>query len=808
MKAELRKRRTRFRITIGIAAFVILLTAGSLCVNLLNNTHAKTDETQNIVTATGVTEIGMEPVTFSIDFLEDTRLYVEEVYLSDGDTAAANEPYVKFTDESIRNARTELEQAVHNAELDYRSRVVSSGEDKIEAKYTYDTTVLEAEFAPQVYQDTLTQLDMRLAKAKNAYEEAQNEYNEYYVAVVNNTFYEDYEVEALKKAYDEAYDLFVSRRAYWEVTQEELDLLDDGSSAHAGQGERQWIVRTVALLRDEMTEAQNRYEQAKNEYQREIEGAELKLQKLLNQSEQAQQDLLDTQIAYQKESLHAKTVYEIAVARGQLAESDYNTYLCDLADELEHLRAVRDTAVENRALFEDLAGDGYLYTEQAGTVLMVQAVEGQALEGGSQILAYADEEEMSVTATVPRADAAKIFVGEKTSVTVEDCGSFDGVVEAIQPITGFFTPENKTPIYNLVRISLNGDVSDILPEQTAAVVFGEEMQGDTIECSAGGHSAVEREMIAQMYDFDILDETKGDQAIYLEADSVYVRAGQHIKEGDMVCRFTQESIERVRKALIDIQSDAGKALVRAQAGYHIGVLEAGLKHNEAVIDNTLAQMTYDNTIARLNSSLVSKILETEQLLADIYQLQTTLTDDAHQEKRADMTKAYEKAKKQVEKAKESFVTSQVEAAENLQTTKDSYEKFFAQLEASSQEIRDKVERVYALQEEILQSQQLMEKELLTAEQTRISAQTEGEIAYAKYAGILKEYENAVNNAQSYLEQSTHRLDAFEQFVGDGTIYATGDGLVIRIGCEKGDRIVDVRELVFYMPETAGKEGVR
>ena len=99
----------------------------------------------------------------------------------------------------------------------------------------------------------------------------------------------------------------------------------------------------------------------------------------------------------------------------------------------------------------------------------------------------------------------------------------------------------------------------------------------------------------------------------------------------------------------------------------------------------------------------------------------------------------------------------------------------------------------------------------------------------------------MNNAQSYLEQSTHRLDAFEQFVGDGTIYATGDGFLHKlltlqyfllqcidslyfvpdflagrlklgkkflIGCEKGDRIVDVRELVFYMPETAGKEGAR
>lgn len=291
------------------------------------------DGTDMIVTAAGVTEIGVEPVTFAVDFLEDTSLCVEKVYLADGDTVAAGEPYIKFTDESIQKARAELGQAVQNARLACRSREIASGEDKIQAKYTYDTTVLEAEFAPQVYQDTLTQLQMQLAKAESAFEEAQNAYNAYYLAVINNTFYEDYQIEKLKNAYDDAYDLFVSRRDYWEVTQEELEALS-GREYQEGQGDRQWIVKTVALLKEEMTEAQNRYEQAKRDYQREIEGAGLKLQKLLNQSEQATQNLIDAQLACQKGSIHAKTVYELAIARGQVAESKYNLCLKNLADEL------------------------------------------------------------------------------------------------------------------------------------------------------------------------------------------------------------------------------------------------------------------------------------------------------------------------------------------------------------------------------------------------------------------------------------------------------------------------------------------
>lgn len=809
-----RNRKHRLR-KVGILTLIIFLTAGSLCYfciicpdhkemlpDNMKEENAFQIDSGDIVTATGVTEIGIDAVTFAIDFLEDTRLYVEDVYLSNGDTVSVGDAYIKFTDDSIEKARAELEKAVQNTELAYRSKVISNGEDKIQAKYTYDTTVLEAGFAPQVYQDTLTQLEMQLVKAEKAYEEAQNEYNAYYLAVVNNTFYEDYRIEKLKKAYDEAYDLFVSRRAYWEVTPEELNALSDKNNAQKGLSDRQWIIKAVALLKEEMTEAQEEYEQARQEYQREIEGAELKLQKLLNQLERAEQNLIDAQLEREKGSLHAKTSYELAVARGQLAENDYNVCLMSLADELEHLKNARDKAVENKALFEGLIGDGYLYTEQAGTVVTVWADEGQALAGGELILAYENPEKLFVSAMVPERSTAEITVGEKASVSIADSGSFDGIVETLQPIT---ISDNKMSGYNMVMVSLNGDISVIKPNLTVTVAFGEFTQNEVVQCNADGYKSEERKTASQMYDLDIyisdiLAETDEEHAKYLKFDEVYVENGQHIKEGDQVCKFTQDSIENVRKALADIQYEADIALARAQTSYHIGVLEAGLSHNEALMNKALAQTAYDNTIAKLNSNMVEKILETEQLLADIYQLQTALTDDDYQEKRAEITRTYDQAKKEVEKAKESFVTNQVQAAQNFQAARDSYEKFLNQLEASNQQITDKVEKVYALQEEILQSQQLIEKELLAAEQTRISARTEGEIANAKYAGILKEYETAVSRAQSDLEQAARRLDAFNQFVGDGTVYATGNGLVTEVGYKKGDWLVDTRKLVSFVAD--------
>lgn len=109
----------------------------------------------DMVMATGTTSVGVNAVTFEIDFLEDTNLYVEEVYLANGDSVEAGDKYIKFTDESITDARAELESTALSAGLSYRSGQISNGESKLKAKYTYDMAMLEAQFAQQVYEDTV-----------------------------------------------------------------------------------------------------------------------------------------------------------------------------------------------------------------------------------------------------------------------------------------------------------------------------------------------------------------------------------------------------------------------------------------------------------------------------------------------------------------------------------------------------------------------------------------------------------------------------------------------------------------------------
>lgn len=798
----MRRDRKRYWRRTGIAALVVMLTAGGLgYFGVVRQNRQKirpenadmeiaAGEGEGIITATGVTKIGADTVIFAIDFLEDTRLCVEDVYLSAGDTAAAGEPFIKFTDESIQKARAELERAVQRTDLAYRNRVISAGEEKIQAKYTYDTAVLEAEHAPQVYQDALTRLEMQLAKAEQDCERAQEAYSAYYRAVENDTFREDYQIEALRKAYEDAYDLCAQRRKYYAVTQEELSQLSGNKDQV--QNDRQWILQSIALLQEEAAEAKQEYEQAKQAYQREIEGAELKLQKLLNQYEQAQQCLADAQIAQQKGSIQAETLYELTVAKGQTAKSDHDVFLITLAEEIEQQKEARDEAVSNRELFEESVGDGYLYTERAGTVAKIYAEAGQEIAGGGLILAYSDPGEQFVSVTLPEAE--QLSVGAAAAISIEGYGSIDGVVTAIQPVT---VPGIGTAVCSLVIIAPRDGAGAVDPGLTATVTFGDIAHDDTVQCGAGAYQTRQGDQAHPMYGLDIGDQDifAGTDGAYLTIEEICVAAGQHINARDTVCRFSQDSAANVRKMLTRAQTDAHRALMKAQTDYHIEVLSAGLAHNEALLDTALAQTVYDNALAELNTEKVAKLLEIETLLTEIYQLQTALTDDDHQRRRAEITRAYDRAKQQVEKARERFVTSQVDAAQDFQAARESYEAFLGQLEDSSRQITEKAEKIYALQKEILQDQQLLERKLLAAEQARSRAEAEGESAGARYESIVKEKERAVRSAQSELEQAARRLEDFDRFVGDGTLYAAESGMVAAVGYREGDRLVDLGNLL-------------
>ena len=148
--------------------------------------------------------------------------------------------------------------------------------------------------------------------------------------------------------------------------------------------------------------------------------------------------------------------------------------------------------------------------------------------------------------------------------------------------------------------------------------------------------------------------------------------GQRVQEGDKVYQFTKDSIDSVHKALTYEKTEAQIALATAQTEYEIGVLEAELSRDETLLDTSLAQTSYDTTIARLSNDMAAKSLEIQQLLKDIYKLQCELTEEEYLEEKSDILDAYEEALEGVEDASEDYVTNRVDAAQAFQSAKASY----------------------------------------------------------------------------------------------------------------------------------------
>lgn len=561
MDVLVRKRKWRNRLGIAaVAALVLGISAVSIGSYIRTRQTASQKNVEEpgdvrnadfngqsgMVMAAGTTSVGVNAVTFEIDFLEDTSLYVEKVYLENGDSVEAGDKYIKFTEDSIADAREELKSTALSAQLAYRSGQISDGESRIQAKYTYDMAMLEAQFAKQVYDDTVAQLDADYAQSVKTYEEAQQEYNEYLERVQNNTFYDDYDIAGLKTAYEEAKELYTERKEYWEVTDDELksgssetigtagmmtlsgstkegaasageadaersepkeemsapndgaDFAGSGSmSRQAGQdaqNDRKWIIKTVNLLEQEAEKAEEKYTAALEEYETEIASAELTLQKLLNSLETAREDFMDAEVSYQKQSLNAKTVYETAVAKGKTAQDDYDTQLTSLKDSLDRLQDAQKEADSNLALFEKLVGDGYLYVEESGTVLMLMAEEGKALTGGSMVFAYSNPEQLSVSVSVSQDDIAKLYVGETATVIISDYGNYSGVIETINPVA---SSNSRTSVSYTVTVNVQGDVKGLDANLTASVIFGDAESGNK---SSGGKAQKQSRMSSGLDD--------------------------------------------------------------------------------------------------------------------------------------------------------------------------------------------------------------------------------------------------------------------------------------------------------------------
>lgn len=175
----------------------------------------------DVVSAYGVTSIGMDEETFPITNLENT-LEIEEVYVSSGESVTAQTPLFKLTEESLETVLTELEEDLRAADLAYRAGVIEYEQSKITAYYEQESTLLTGKQAQEVYEETTSGLYDSVKNAKEALEEAQEEIAEYEAAIAGNTYYEDYQVAYYKNIYDENLAILQAKVTEWGVSWSEV----------------------------------------------------------------------------------------------------------------------------------------------------------------------------------------------------------------------------------------------------------------------------------------------------------------------------------------------------------------------------------------------------------------------------------------------------------------------------------------------------------------------------------------------------------------------------------------------------------
>lgn len=223
------------------------------------------------------------------------------------------------------------------------------------------------------------------------------------------------------------------------------------------------------MLDQEVQENEAAYEEALENYEDAKATAEASLAQAQTNLELLKIQLEEAQIEYEKQQLSSQSDYDAAVSESSSAQETWQTEIDRIDDEISVALNAKEEADENLQEFEEVIGDGYLYTTSAGTVMMVNVREETDLTGGSMVLAYSNPETVTVTASVEQEDIASIEIGEEAVVAISDYGNFDGTVSSINPVSASSSRSSVT--YSVV-VELTGDVSELSQNLSASVYFG------------------------------------------------------------------------------------------------------------------------------------------------------------------------------------------------------------------------------------------------------------------------------------------------------------------------------------------------
>ena len=348
---------------------------------------------------------------------------------------------------------------------------------------------------------------------------------------------------------------------------------------------------------------------------------------------------------------------------------------------------------------------------------------------------------------------------------------------------------------------------DVYVYKESEVTYGTLVMGITESGS------VEAELLSLDYllDLDVTSEDEEDEEDddeddeteqYLKIEEAYVVVGQKVAAKDAIYKITQESIDDIRRKLEANVTDLEIALSEAKLSYNLDVLNAQYDYKKTLTKLNSASGTYNNEVAQANDEVAQLYATIDARNLEIISLQAELDEILESDDYETIIEDYEELKSTVEAIGTDNVLVYIPYETKYLEAKTKYDNLMNQIDQLETGIITSTETVLDTLEELNDVQARLSLENMEATQDYETTSLDGQLAKSEYEHSIGALEETVNTAQTELEDASEQLADFEEFVGDGIVYADSDGLIMSMEYEADDYLITTGSLFTYTTEDA------
>lgn len=296
------------------------------------------------------------------------------------------------------------------------------------------------------------------------------------------------------------------------------------------------------------------------------------------------------------------------------------------------------------------------------------------------------------------------------------------------------------------------------------------------------------------------EEDDSDETLqkYLKIEDVYVRSGQRISAGDLLCKFTEDSISDVRMLLENAAAESRADYAEAQSEYDLSALEAKTNADVLKLDEQYASSIYEKSSQSAVNEIAMLQVEINRRTANIDLLQKKL-DEAAEE--------YEEAKEDFsETEKPSFEDNNtvnfMTLQKNYLALQTQYEDAENAWKEAGRALEDNARELASAQVKLADALAKSTISALEVDEAYREDIINGENAGVTYDAELESLRETLEEAEEEKEKREEQLSEFEAFVGEeGCLYADSEGIVTEVLYEAGDRLQAAGTMISYaMPD--------